>query len=121
MAYLEATNLTKIFGPRPANALARLNDGLSKEELLEETGQVLDDLKLFDTFRRDGDLPSLLVDETHVFYVDADVPEEAIDVNEGQAFRYHAPADIPALKAPPHIETILSRFLNSAHYRAMFH
>ena len=41
MALIEVENVTKIFGPRPKEALARYRDGLSKEELLAETGHTL--------------------------------------------------------------------------------
>ena len=41
MALIEVENVTKIFGPRPKDALARYRDGLSKEELLAETGHTL--------------------------------------------------------------------------------
>ncbi len=41
MALIEARNLTKIFGPRPASALARLNEGATKDQLLSETGHTL--------------------------------------------------------------------------------
>jgi len=41
MALIEVENVTKIFGPRPKEALARYRDGLSKEDLLAETGHTL--------------------------------------------------------------------------------
>jgi glycine betaine/proline transport system ATP-binding protein len=41
MAIIEARNLTKIFGPRPARALARLRSGATREQLLAESGNTL--------------------------------------------------------------------------------
>ncbi|WMS41123.1 glycine betaine/L-proline ABC transporter ATP-binding protein [Acuticoccus sp. MNP-M23] len=41
MSLIEVQNVTKIFGPRPKQALARYREGLSKEELLAETGHTL--------------------------------------------------------------------------------
>lgn len=41
MAIIEARNLTKIFGPRPAVALERLRAGATKEELLAQSGNTL--------------------------------------------------------------------------------
>ncbi|MEM7693461.1 MAG: glycine betaine/L-proline ABC transporter ATP-binding protein [Pseudomonadota bacterium] len=41
MALIEVKNVTKIFGARPKDALGRYRDGLSKEELLAETGHTL--------------------------------------------------------------------------------
>ncbi len=41
MSLIEVQNVTKIFGPRPKQALERYRAGLSKEELLAETGHTL--------------------------------------------------------------------------------
>jgi glycine betaine/proline transport system ATP-binding protein len=41
VALIEARNLTKIFGPNPKKALERVHAGISKEELLAETGNNL--------------------------------------------------------------------------------
>ncbi|MBJ3775359.1 quaternary amine ABC transporter ATP-binding protein [Acuticoccus mangrovi] len=41
MSLIEVENITKIFGPRPQEAMARYKEGLSKEELLAETGHTL--------------------------------------------------------------------------------
>jgi glycine betaine/proline transport system ATP-binding protein len=41
MALIEVENVTKIFGPSPTQALARYREGLTKEELLAETGHTL--------------------------------------------------------------------------------
>ena len=95
-------------------------DAAAFREFEEETGQMLDDLKLFDVFRR-TELETLLVHESHVFYTDADVREEDIVVNEGQAFRYFKPEELEALSMPVHARTILTRFVEGTHYKAMFH
>ncbi len=41
MALIDVQRVTKIFGPRPGDALARVQSGLSKEALLAETGHTL--------------------------------------------------------------------------------
>jgi len=41
MSLIEVQNVTKIFGPRPKEALARYREGLTKEQLLAETGHTL--------------------------------------------------------------------------------
>lgn len=90
-------------------------------EFEEETGQLLETLKLYRVYRRDPDLPSSLTDVFHIYYVDADIDESDIEVNEGQAFRYFAPAELPGLNIPPHVVRILADFLVSPAYKGMFH
>ena len=41
MALIEVQHITKIFGPSPKAALARVSEGMGKEELLAETGHTL--------------------------------------------------------------------------------
>jgi 8-oxo-dGTP diphosphatase len=96
-------------------------DACGLREFEEETGVLLEDLKLFQAFRRDGDLPTALVDVQHVYYIDADIDEAEVEVLEGQAFRYFAPDQLSTLEMPPHARTILERFFVSPAYRAMFH
>lgn len=96
-------------------------DSAALREFEEETGHLLPELKLYRVYRRATDLSTLLSDIFHVYYTDADIPEEMIDVNEGQAFRYFAPAELDALDIPPHARAILSDFATSPAYRAMFH
>ena len=90
-------------------------------EFEEETGILLEDLKLFRVYRRDPDLPTSLTDIFHIYYIDADVDEAAIEVNEGQAFRYFRPDELAGLHIPQHSRTVLEEFLTSSAYRAMFH
>lgn len=99
---------------------AEAPDAAALREFEEETGQLLEDLKLFRVFRRE-DLPESLVDVQHVYYFDADIPEELIDVREGQAFRYFQPDELAALDIPPHARHILDAFVASTAYRSMFH
>lgn len=96
-------------------------DAAAFREFEEETGHLLEALRLFRVYHRDPDLPTALVHVQHVYYVDADIDEAHITVNEGQAFRYFAPAEVPGLTVPPHTTTILSDFFASASYRALFH
>lgn len=48
MSFVEVKHVTKIFGPRPREALKRVKDGMDKETLLAETGHTLglDDVSL---------------------------------------------------------------------------
>jgi 8-oxo-dGTP pyrophosphatase MutT (NUDIX family) len=96
-------------------------DAAAIREFEEETGQVLEELRLFHVFRRATDLPEDLVDIDHVYYADPAIPEEAIEVREGQAFRYFAPGEVRGIPVPPHARTILERFFASTAYRALFH
>lgn len=96
-------------------------DAAAFREFEEETGHLLETLRLFRVYRRDPELPTALVHVQHVYYADADLPEELIAVNEGQAFRYFAPAEFEGLTVPPHTRTILADFLASSSYRALFH
>ena len=41
MALIEIRDLTKIFGPRPQEALALVRQGLSKEEVMAQTGHAV--------------------------------------------------------------------------------
>ncbi|MFN0095990.1 MAG: NUDIX domain-containing protein [Dehalococcoidia bacterium] len=90
-------------------------------EFEEETGILLDDVRLYRAFRRTVDLPEALVDIQHVYFADPDIPEEQIDVREGQAMRYFAEHELGALLIPPHTRTILAAFFGSPAYRALFH
>jgi hypothetical protein len=56
-----------------------------------------------------------------VYYIDADIPEEHIDVREGLAFRYWHPSEFASLDMPPHARHILEAFVTSGAYKAMFH
>lgn len=96
-------------------------DAGALREFEEETGHLLESLKLYRVYRRDPDLPTSLTDVFHIYYVDADIPEEHIEVNEGQAFRYFAPSELPVLAIPPHARKVLDDFVTSTAYRAMFH
>jgi 8-oxo-dGTP diphosphatase len=96
-------------------------DAGALREFEEETGHLLESLKLYRVYRRDPDLPTSLTDVFHIYYVDADIDEEDVQVNEGQAFRYFAPAELAALNIPPHARRILADFVVSPAYKGMFH
>ncbi len=96
-------------------------DAAAFREFEEETGHLLESLKLYRVYRRDPDIPSSMTDAFHIYYVDADIDEDLIQVNEGQAFRYFAPDNMAALNIPPHTRLILTDFLSSPAYKAMFH
>ena len=90
-------------------------------EFEEETGILLEDLKLFRLFRRDPDFPTSMTDVYHVYYADPDIDEADIEVNEGQAFKYWAPNELASLAMPEHARAIVTKFLESAHYKRLFH
>lgn len=95
-------------------------DAAALREFEEETGQLLEELKLYRAFRH-ADLATLLVDVQHVYYCDPDIPEDLIDVREGQAFRYWGPGDLATLPMPPHARTIMEWFFESPAYKGLFH
>ncbi|MGI8925208.1 MAG: NUDIX domain-containing protein, partial [Tepidiformaceae bacterium] len=96
-------------------------DATAFREFEEETGHLLDTVRLFKVYRREVDLPSAMVDVQHVYYIDADIDEEAIEVREGQAFRYFRPDELQGLKLTPYARQILGEFVPSTAYRGMFH
>ena len=96
-------------------------DRAALREFEEETGVLLDDLKLFAVFRPGLDLPATSPITQHVYYCDPDLPLDALSVNEGQALRYFGLDELAGLPVPPDTRTILERFFASTHYRAMFH
>jgi 8-oxo-dGTP pyrophosphatase MutT (NUDIX family) len=96
-------------------------DAGALREFEEETGHLLETLKLYRVYRREPDLPTSLTDVFHIYYVDADIDEDLIEVNEGQAFRYFAPLELGALAIPAHTRRILEEFVVSPAYRGMFH
>src|SRR5690606_17271689 len=59
-------------------------DAAAFREFEEETGALLEALSLFKVYRA-SDIPGSLTDLYHVYFVDADLDEEFIDVREGQA------------------------------------
>jgi 8-oxo-dGTP diphosphatase len=95
-------------------------DSAAFREFEEETGQLLESLKLYRVFRQD-ELPGSGFAAWHVYYVDADLEEDALEVNEGQALRYFGPDEIADLPMPPAARTILEGFFVSPAYKAMFH
>lgn len=96
-------------------------DAAAFREFEEETGVLLETLKLFRVYRRDPDLPTSLTDVFHIYYDDPDIDEALIDVREGQAMRYFAPGELDELAIPVHTRKVLADFLGGAHYRALFH
>ena len=96
-------------------------DAAAFREFEEETGVLLEDLKLFRVYRRDPDMPMSIVDVFHVYYGDPDLDEAEIEVNEGQAFRYFGPRELDAIDVPEHARKVLTEFFDSQHYRRLFH
>jgi 8-oxo-dGTP diphosphatase len=96
-------------------------DACAFREFEEETGIPLPHLQLFQMYRRESDMPTSVTDIYHVYFGDPDIDEAAIQVNEGQAFRYFAPAEVTALDVPAHARKVLEEFFASAHYKRLFH
>jgi 8-oxo-dGTP diphosphatase len=90
-------------------------------EFEEETGVLLEEVRLFRAFRKAVDLSEALVDVQHVYFADPDLPEESIDVREGQAMRYFAHEQLADIPIPPHTRTILAAFFASPAYKRLFH
>ncbi|GAB4336786.1 MAG: hypothetical protein Kow0010_24770 [Dehalococcoidia bacterium] len=86
----------------------------------EETGHLLEQLRLFRVFR-EGDLPGLPAAVEHVFYVDADIDEGLIDARAGQVFRYVRPGEVADLPMASWARAVVEQFVASTHYRKMFH
>jgi 8-oxo-dGTP pyrophosphatase MutT (NUDIX family) len=95
-------------------------DAAAVREFEEETGALLEELSLFRVYRS-SEIPGSLTDLYHVYFVDADLEEEFIDVREGQAFRYFTPAETSGLAVPPPIRQVLDEFFASTAYRRLFH
>ncbi|WBL37201.1 NUDIX hydrolase [Tepidiforma flava] len=95
-------------------------DAAAFREFEEETGVLLDDLRLFRVYRA-SELPGSLTHVYHIYYGDPDVPEELIEVREGQAFRYWAPREVDALPLAGPAASVLRDFFASTHYRKLFH
>jgi 8-oxo-dGTP pyrophosphatase MutT (NUDIX family) len=95
-------------------------DAAAFREFEEETGVLLETLRLFRVYRA-AELPGSLTHIYHIYYDDPDLPEEHIEVREGQAFRYWAPGELPGLPVAAPAATVLREFLASAHYRRLFH
>lgn len=90
-------------------------------EFEEETGILLQDLKLFRLFRREPDFPASTTDLYHVYFADPDIDESEVRVNEGQAFKYWGPRELESLEMPVHARAIMEQFFESAHYKRLFH
>ncbi|WP_322796695.1 NUDIX hydrolase [Tepidiforma sp.] len=95
-------------------------DAAAFREFEEETGALLEHLRLFRVYRR-AELPGSLTDVYHIYYDDPDLPEELLEVREGQAFRYWAPHELDRLPLAGPAARVLADFLASTLYRRLFH
>ncbi len=77
----------------------------------ETTGALLEELHLF----RDGEAGH------HVYYCDPDLELEELDPPAGTSLRYVAPVEIDAVGLADEARALLTRFVVSSAYRAMFH
>lgn len=77
----------------------------------EATGELLEELKLF----RDGDASH------HIYYCDPDLELAELDPPDGAALRYVAPVEIDVADLADEARALLTRFVVSSAYRAMFH
>ena len=77
----------------------------------ETTGALLEELHLF----RDGQ------PNHHVYYCDPDLEMTELDPPPGTSLRYVAPIEIDVAELPEEARALLTRFVVSSAYRAMFH
>ena len=77
----------------------------------ETTGALLEELHLF----RDGGAGH------HVYYCDPDLVLDELDPPAGTSLRYVAPVEIDVVSLPEEARALLTRFVLSSAYRAMFH
>ena len=77
----------------------------------EQTGALLEELHLF----RDGEASH------HVYYCDPDLVLDELDPPAGTSLRYVAPVEIDVVSLPEEARELLTRFVVSSAYRAMFH
>ncbi|MXW25159.1 MAG: NUDIX hydrolase [Dehalococcoidia bacterium] len=77
----------------------------------EATGELLEELKLF----RDGDTSH------HIYYCDPDLDLAELDPPDGTVLRYVAPVEIDVAELADEPRALLTRFVVSSAYRAMFH
>ena len=95
-------------------------DAAALREFEEETGHLLESLQLFRVYR-EPDIAGLPVHIQHIYFDDPDIPEEHVDVREGQAFRYFPAGELQDLSVPAFARAILDEFFASPAYRALFH
>lgn len=95
-------------------------DAAAFREFEEETGVLLETLRLFRVYRA-AELPGSLTHVYHIYYDDPDLPESLIDVREGQAFRYWHPSELDGLPVAGPAAAVLREFFASTHYRRLFH
>ncbi len=101
-------------GEGPPSAILREGESADAGALRvfeETTGELLEELHLF----RDGEA------NHHVYYCDPDLDLDDLDPPAGTSLRYVAPVDIDASGLPDEARTLLTRFVGSSAYRAMFH
>ena len=77
----------------------------------EATGELLEELHLF----RDGERSH------HIYYCDPDLEVEALEAPAGASLRYLAPGELEAAELSGEARALLTRFVASSAYRAMFH
>lgn len=77
----------------------------------EATGALLDELNLF----RDGERGH------HIYYSDPDLVLEELEAPPGVSLRYVTPVEIDASDLAEDARALLTRFVVSSSYRAMFH
>ncbi|MXY72066.1 MAG: hypothetical protein F4Y97_03380 [Dehalococcoidia bacterium] len=101
-------------GEGPPSAILREGESADAGALRvfeETTGELLEELHLF----RDGEA------NHHVYYCDPDLDLDDLDPPAGTSLRYVAPVEIDAIGLADEARTLLTRFVVSSAYRAMFH
>ncbi|MDE2932819.1 MAG: hypothetical protein OXS47_02990 [Chloroflexota bacterium] len=101
-------------GEGPPSAILREGESADAGALRvfeETTGELLEELHLF----RDGEA------NHHIYYCDPDLDLDELDPPAGTSLRYVAPVEIEAVGLPNEARALLTRFVVSSAYRAMFH
>ena len=101
-------------GEGPPSAILREGESADAGALRvfeETTGELLEELHLF----RDGEA------NHYVYYCDPDLDLDDLDPPAGTSLRYVAPVEIEAVSLPNEARALLTRFVVSSAYRAMFH
>lgn len=87
----------------------------------EQTGHLLDELRLFGIFPAPPDETGPRIDRWHVYYCDPDLDLRVIGAAGHLEFRYFSSEEIDLARMAPMTGEVIKPFFQSTHYRAMFH
>lgn len=87
----------------------------------EDAGHLLEELRLFGIFQADNEPALPEAGELHVYYSDPDLDVELVGEDGGDEFRYFVADELAAIPIRKAIRAMIEGFVQSTHYRAMFH